>query len=188
MKLLRQGLPVLYDQAFPRCYDGAMRIIGVDPGTATTGFGIIEHNHGTYVFVDAGVITTPPTQPMAQRLITLHQELAQVISETRPDAAAVEELFFATNVTTAITVGQARGVILLTLAEAGLDVAEYTPMQIKQAVTGWGGAKKPQIQAMVKTLLKLAAIPRPDDAADGLAIAITHANQIVLDVGSARKV
>jgi crossover junction endodeoxyribonuclease RuvC len=157
-----------------------MRIMGVDPGTATTGFGIIEHDHGRLTFVDAGVITTSPDLPMPERLIIIHEELAQVIAETRPEQAAVEQLFFATNVTTAITVGQARGVILLTLAEAGLIPAEYTPMQIKQATTGYGGAKKPQIQAMVKTLLKLPAIPRPDDAADGLAIAITHANQISL--------
>ena len=163
-----------------------MRIIGIDPGTATTGFGIIEHDHGRLSFVDAGVITTPAGQPMPERLVTLHTELAQIIAETNPEQAAVEELFFATNVTTAISVGQARGVILLTLAEAGLLAAEYTPMQIKQAVTGFGGAKKPQIQAMVKTLLKLPTIPRPDDAADGLAIAITHAHQIALTARSAR--
>ncbi len=158
-----------------------MRIIGVDPGTATTGFGIIEVAGGRLTFVDAGVITTPAGAPMPERLVTLHTELAQVIAETAPDQAAVEQLFFATNVTTAISVGQARGVILLTLAEAGLIPAEYTPMQIKQATTGFGGAKKPQIQAMVKTLLKLPHLPKPDDAADGLAIAITHANQTKLE-------
>lgn len=154
-----------------------MRILGVDPGTATTGFGVIEYSRGTFSFVDAGVITTTPDTPMPERLVTLHTELAQVIAETKPAQAAVELLYFATNVTTAITVGQARGVILLTLAEAGLIPAEYTPMQIKQAVTGYGGAKKPQIQEMVKNLLRLPHIPRPDDAADGLAIAITHAGQ-----------
>jgi crossover junction endodeoxyribonuclease RuvC len=154
-----------------------MRIIGIDPGTATTGFGIIEHERGHYACVDAGVITTPPTQSMPERLITIHEELTQILRETQPAQAAVEQLFFATNVTTAISVGQARGVILLTLAEAGLNPAEYTPMQIKQAVTGYGGAKKPQIQEMVRVLLKLPAIPKPDDAADALAIAITHANQ-----------
>ena len=154
-----------------------MRIIGVDPGTATTGFGVIDHDHGRYKFVDAGVITTPAHTPMPERLVTLHEELTQVIAEVKPQQAAVELLYFSTNVTTAISVGQARGVILLTLAEAGLIPGEYTPMQIKQAVTGYGGAKKPQIQEMVRTLLSLPAIPRPDDAADGLAIAITHANQ-----------
>jgi len=154
-----------------------MRIIGVDPGPATTGFGIIDHHKGKFTFVDAGVITTPPDQPMPERLITLHEELGQVIRETKPQQASVELLYFATNVTTAISVGQARGVILLTLAEAGLIPAEYTPMQIKQAVTGYGGAKKPQIQEMVKILLNLPHIPNTDDAADSLAIAITHANQ-----------
>lgn len=158
-----------------------MRIIGVDPGTATTGFGIIEHNHGRLVFVDAGVITTPASTPMPERLMTIHDELAQVIRETAPGQAAVEHLFFAKNVTTAISVAQARGVILLTLAEAGLIPGEYTPMQIKQAVTGFGGAKKPQIQAMVMRLLKLPVLPQPDDAADGLAIAITHAQQLVVN-------
>jgi crossover junction endodeoxyribonuclease RuvC len=155
-----------------------MRIIGVDPGTATTGFGIIDHDHGRLKFIDAGVITTPAGQPMPDRLKTLYDELTQVIAETKPEAASVEQLFFSTNVTTAISVGQARGVILLALAEAGLIPGEYTPMQIKQAVAGYGGAKKPQIQEMVKTLLKLPHIPRPDDAADALAIAITHAHQV----------
>lgn len=150
--------------------------MGVDPGTATTGFGVVDVEHGRLTFVDAGVITTPPTTDMPNRLVTLHVELAQLIAEHQPDAAAVEQLFFATNVTTAISVGQARGVILLALAEAGLIAAEYTPMQIKQAVSGYGGARKPQIQEMVKTLLKLPAIPKPDDAADALAIAITHAH------------
>jgi crossover junction endodeoxyribonuclease RuvC len=152
-----------------------MRIIGVDPGTATTGFGIIDYDRGQCRFVDAGVITTPPGQPMPGRLVTLHEELAQVIAETAPDQASVELLYFSTNVTTAITVGQARGVILLALAEAGLHVAEFTPMQIKQAVTGYGGAKKPQMQAMVGALLGLPAIPQ-DDAADALAIAIALAH------------
>ena len=165
-----------------------MRILGVDPGTATTGFGIIEHDHGRLTFVDAGVITTPPGIPMPERLVTLHTELAQVIKETSPEQAAVEQLFFATNVTTAISVGQARGVILLTLAEAGIIPGEYTPMQIKQAVSGWGGAKKPQIQEMVKTLLKLPHIPKPDDAADALAIAICHAHQIRINPASGRTI
>lgn len=154
-----------------------MRIIGIDPGTATTGFGVIEHVGGKLTYVDAGVITTTPDLLMPDRLVILHQELSQLIAEFQPEQAAVELLFFSTNVTTAISVGQARGVILLALAQAGLIPGEYTPMQIKQAVAGYGGAKKPQIQAMVKTLLKLPAIPKPDDAADALAIAITHAQQ-----------
>jgi crossover junction endodeoxyribonuclease RuvC len=155
-----------------------MRIIGIDPGTATTGFGVIELERGGYTFVDAGVITTPAHTPMPDRLVTIHEELASVIRDARPHQASVELLYFATNVTTAISVGQARGVILLTLAEAGLIPAEYTPMQVKQAVTGYGGAKKPQIQEMVRTLLALSVIPKPDDAADALAIAITHANTL----------
>ena len=152
------------------------RIIGIDPGTATTGFGVIDVEAGRFRLVDAGVITTPAGTPMPERLRTLHDELTEVIAATRPQQAVVEQLFFATNVTTAISVGQARGVILLTLAEAGLDPVEYTPMQIKQAVTGYGGAKKPQIQEMVRVLLGLSVIPRPDDAADALAAASTHAN------------
>ncbi len=161
-----------------------MRIIGIDPGTATTGFGVIDYTLAQTTCVTAGVITTPAGQPMPERLITIHTELAQIIAETKPDTAAVELLYFATNVTTAMTVGQARGVILLTLAEAGLVTAEYTPMQIKQAVTGYGGAKKPQIQEMVRVLLKLSTIPKPDDAADALAIAITHANQAGIPVAN----
>jgi crossover junction endodeoxyribonuclease RuvC len=153
-----------------------MRIIGVDPGTATTGFGIIDYDRGQYRFVDAGVITTPAGQDMPERLITLHEELTQVIAETKPEHACVELLYFSTNVTTAISVGQASGVILLALAEAGLRIAEFTPMQIKQAVTGYGGAKKPQMQEMVRTLLRLPTIPKPDDAADALAMAITLAH------------
>jgi crossover junction endodeoxyribonuclease RuvC len=153
-----------------------VRIIGIDPGTATTGFGVIDYERGRYALVDAGVIITPAGRPMPERLVTLHRELAEVLRDTSPEAAVVEQLFFATNVTTAITVGQARGVILLALAEVGLIAAEYTPMQIKQAVTGYGGAKKPQIQEMVRVLLNLPEIPRPDDAADALAAAITHAN------------
>jgi crossover junction endodeoxyribonuclease RuvC len=153
-----------------------MKIIGIDPGTATTGFGVIEAASGRMRFIDAGVITTPPTDAMPDRLATIYRELTGLVAEHRPQAAAVEQLFFATNVTTAISVGQARGVILLVLAQAGLNAAEYTPMQVKQAVSGYGGAKKPQVQEMVKNLLKLPAIPRPDDAADALAIAITHAH------------
>jgi crossover junction endodeoxyribonuclease RuvC len=153
-----------------------VRIIGIDPGTAIMGFGVIDYERGQYAFVDAGVIRTQPTTPMPERLETLYTELAQVIRETHPDELAVELLFFGTNVTTAITVGQARGIILLAAQQAKLPIAEYNPMQIKQAIAGYGGAKKPQMQEMVKMLLKLPQIPKPDDAADALAIALTHAN------------
>ena len=156
-----------------------MRILGIDPGTATTGFGLIEKQGGTLKFVDAGVITTLPEFSMPNRLITIHEELSQLIVELKPDEVAVELLYFASNVTTALSVGQARGVILLAAAEAGLPIGEYTPLQVKIACTGYGRADKKQIQEMVRMMLGLNAIPRPDDAADGLAIAITHANQRV---------
>ena len=156
-----------------------MRIIGIDPGTATTGFGVIDvDERGDYRMVDGGVIVTPPTELMPNRLVTLYDELSEVIAASKPQAAAVELLFFSKNVTTGISVGQARGVILLALAKAGLIPGEYNPMQIKMAITGYGGAKKPQVQEMVRLLLKLKALPQPDDAADALAIAITHANSL----------
>lgn len=155
-----------------------MRIIGIDPGTATTGFGVIDVVNGKAKFVDAGVITTPPGGPMSDRLVTLFDELTQVLKETKPDQAAVELLYFSTNVTTGISVGQARGVILLALAKVGISTpGEYNPMQVKMGVTGFGGAKKPQVQEMVKMILSLSEIPKPDDAADALAVALTHANQ-----------
>ena len=158
-----------------------MRIIGIDPGTATTGFGVIDVVNGKPVFVDAGVITTPPGGPMSDRLATLYDELTQVIAETKPDQAAVELLYFSSNVSTGISVGQARGIVLLALAKAGIsEPGEYNPMQVKMGVTGYGAAKKPQVQEMVKVILSLKAIPKPDDAADALAVAITHANQMKL--------
>lgn len=156
-----------------------MKILGIDPGTATTGFGVIEKRGSTLTFVDAGVITTPPEMSMPNRLGEIYAGLNEIISHHQPDCMAVELLYFATNVTNAITVGQARGVVLLAAAEAGLEVGEYTPLQVKQAVTGYGKADKKQIQEMVKMILGLDGIPKPDDAADGLAIAITHANQVV---------
>jgi crossover junction endodeoxyribonuclease RuvC len=156
-----------------------MKILGIDPGTATTGFGLIEKTGQKLKFLDAGVISTHKDLPMGERLVMLHQDLRELIAEFQPDEAAVELLFFARNVTTAMTVGQARGVIMLALAEAKIPTGEYTPMQVKQAVTNYGRADKAQIQEMVKTLLKLDVIPKPDDAADGLAIAITHATQTV---------
>ena len=152
-----------------------MRILGIDPGTATTGFGVIDVDKGKLQFVGAGVITTPADQPMVKRLDTIYQEIKQLIKEYQPDCMSVELLYFASNVTTAFSVGQARGVVMLAAGQADLEIREFTPLQVKQAVTGYGRAKKPQIQEMVKVLLKLPAIPRPDDAADGLAIAITAA-------------
>jgi crossover junction endodeoxyribonuclease RuvC len=159
-----------------------MRIIGIDPGTATTGFGVIDVENGKAKFVDAGVITTPPGGPMSDRLVTLYEELTQVVAENKPDQAAVELLYFSANVTTGISVGQARGVVLLVLAQAGMSIpGEYNPMQVKMGVTGYGGAKKPQVQEMVKMILGLKEVPQPDDAADALAVALTHANQMKLN-------
>lgn len=151
-----------------------MRIIGLDPGTATTGYGIIEANQGEFTAVAFGAITTHADDPMPQRLQTIQRELQRLIDTYQPDTAAVEEVFFGRNVTTAITVGQARGVLLLTLVNAGLPIGEYSPPKIKDAVTGYGKADKNQVQLMVRNLLNLEETPRPDDAADGLAVAITH--------------
>lgn len=151
-----------------------MRIIGIDPGTGILGFGIIEVVKGKPVLVDGGVIRTPVKEDDAVRLQTIYDELTDIIAETRPDEMAVEKLFFAQNVTTAMTVAQARGVVLLTAMQAGLKIAEYTPLQIKQALTGYGRADKKQIQEMVRIVLNLKEVPKPDDAADAIAAAITH--------------
>lgn len=152
-----------------------MRILGIDPGTGILGFGIIEVIKGKSHLVDGGVIRTPVKENDAVRLHTIYEELTGIIAETKPDHMAVEKLFFAQNVTTAITVAQARGVVLLTGMQAGLTIAEYTPLQIKQAVTGYGRAEKKQIQEMVRVILGLKEIPKPDDCADAIACAITHA-------------
>jgi len=151
-----------------------MRILGIDPGTGILGFGVIDAEKGKAKLVDAGVIRTPVKEKDAIRLHTIYDELTQIIKETKPTQMSVEKLFFAQNVTTAMTVAQARGVVLLTGMQAGLEIFEYTPLQIKQALTGYGRAEKSQIQEMVKVILGLKDIPKPDDAADALAAAITH--------------
>ena len=151
-----------------------MRILGLDPGTATTGYGIVDVEEGEFTAVTYGVIKTPAKMPMPQRLQIIQQELQQLLDDYQPDSVGVEEVFFGRNVTTAITVGQARGVLLLTLANAGLPIGEYSPPKIKDAVTGYGKADKQQVQLMVRNLLDLEETPQPDDAADGLAVAITH--------------
>jgi len=154
-----------------------MLVIGIDPGTATTGYGLVEENEdGSLTAVDYGVITTSPDLPMPMRLLELYRQLKQILLLHRPHSGAVEKLFFHRNVTTAISVGQGRGVVLLALGEAGLEVGEYTPLEIKQAVAGYGGAGKRQIQQMVQVLLGLESMPTPDDAADALAVAICHAH------------
>lgn len=155
-----------------------MRIIGIDPGTAITGYGVIEKANGNFEFVAAGVIRTLKTETLEKRLKTIYEEINQLIDEYRPQGMAVELLYFANNVTTAMSVSHARGVVLLTAANHKLPVAEYTPLQVKQAITGYGKADKKQIQAMVQKLLKLNSLPKPDDAADALAIAICHSGSL----------
>ncbi len=155
-----------------------MLVLGIDPGTATTGYGLVREGNDGPVAAAYGVILTPAGAPMPERLRAIYHELGQLISLHRPDSAAVEKLFFQKNVSTAMTVGQARGVALLALAEAGVSVGEYTPRDVKQAVAGYGGADKPQVQQMVRAILNLAEIPRPDDAADALAVAICHLNSM----------
>lgn len=150
-----------------------MRVLGFDPGTATTGYGVVDAGASRLTAVAYGVIRVPPAAGgAAARLRLLHRRAAEVIAAHRPDCVAVEELFFSRNVRTALAVGQARGVLLLAAAEAGLPVVEYTPNEVKLAVTAYGGAGKRQVQLMVRALLGLAETPRPDDAADALAVAV----------------
>lgn len=151
-----------------------MLSLGIDPGTATVGYGLVaELADGSLQAVKYGVITTPPGWPMAERLKQIYDEITQLIEDYQPDRAGVEELFFARNVTTAITVAQGRGVILLALTNAAVPIMEYKPNMIKQSISGYGGADKSQMQEMVRMLLELDQIPKPDDAADALAVAIT---------------
>ena len=156
-----------------------MLVLGIDPGTATTGYGLVKmFPDGHYQAVAYGVLTTPAKTPLAERLLMLHDSLRALLHQYSPDGVAVEKLFFQRNVTTAMSVGQARGVILLTLAQHGLTVAEYTPNEIKEAVTGYGSADKIQMQRMVQMLLLLETVPKPDDAADALAVALCHAQHM----------
>lgn len=153
-----------------------MKILGVDPGTAITGYGLVESDGDALSVVTYGAITTPADWQLPRRLQHIYAELTALIARYQPTDAVVEKLFFSKNVRTALSVGQARGVALLAAAQAGLAIAEYTPLQIKQAVVGYGRAEKIQIQQMVKLLLRLDTIPQPDDAADALAVAICHAH------------
>lgn len=155
-----------------------MRILGIDPGTGILGFGIIEVQRGKQLLVDGGVIRTPVKEDDAVRLLTIYEELTDIIAQNRPDIMSVEKLFFARNVTTAMTVAQARGVVLLCGRQADMQIYEYTPMQIKQAITGYGKADKKQMQEMVRTILGLQEVPKPDDAADAIAAALTHAQNM----------
>lgn len=159
-----------------------MLVLGIDPGTATTGYGLVRQLSGRQVeLVDYGVIRTPANQPMAERLRQLYHDLSAIIAKYAPDEAAVEELFFSRNVTTALSVGQARGVAILAAAEAGLPVHEYKPREVKQAVVGYGNASKEQVQQMVRVLLNIDEVPRPDDAADAVAVAICHIHSAPFD-------
>lgn len=151
-----------------------MRILGIDPGTGIVGFGIIDVNGAKKTLVDAGVIRTPAHQPNQERLITIYDELKEIILENKPKVMVVEQLFFARNVTTAMSVSQARGVILLLGEQLGLTLAEFTPLQIKQSMTGNGRADKKQVQEMVRVVLNLQEVPKPDDCADALAAALTY--------------
>ncbi len=150
-------------------------ILGIDPGTATMGWGVIRQEGNRLRYIQHGAVTTPSSWEMPRRLGRLYDGITELLQGYRPHTVAVEELFFNTNVSTAITVGQARGVAILAAYKAGVEVHEYTPLQVKQTITSYGRADKRQVQEMVRALLNLREIPRPDDAADGLAIAITHA-------------
>ncbi len=153
-----------------------MIILGIDPGYAIVGYGAIEHSRGKSKLLTYGAITTQPGPDISLRLREIYQDMCQLLDTIRPDAVAVEELFFTNNVTTGIAVAQARGVILLACAQRGLIPAEYTPMQVKQGVVGYGKAEKKQVMEMTRSLLGLKAVPKPDDAADALAIALCHAH------------
>jgi crossover junction endodeoxyribonuclease RuvC len=151
--------------------------LGIDPGTATTGYGLVRlERDGSLAAVSYGIISTPKDATASARLEMLYDQLHDLLKQHQPDTAAVEKLFFARNVTTALAVGQARGVVMLSLQQAGIETFEYTPKEVKQAVAGYGNAEKRQVQEMVRALLQLESIPKPDDAADALAIAITHLN------------
>jgi len=151
-----------------------MRIIGIDPGTGIMGFGVIDVTKDTIKLVDAGVITTPAHTDHGERLEDIFDSLTEIIAQTKPDEMSIEKLFFSQNITTAMTVAEARGVALLVGRKAKLPVSEYTPQQIKQSLTGYGKADKKQVQEMVRLQLGLQEVPKPDDCADALAAAITH--------------
>jgi crossover junction endodeoxyribonuclease RuvC len=153
-----------------------MKALGIDPGTATTGYGILEGEGDDIKLVDYGCIKTSSKEPSSARLKKIFSDTKKIISKHKPKWIVVERLFFGANTKTAMAVGQARGVILLAASQAGLDIAEYTPLEVKMALTGYGRADKNQVQQMVKRILKLKTIPKPDDASDALAVALCHIN------------
>src|SRR5512134_3493058 len=157
--------------------------LGIDPGTATTGYGLVRLTRdGDLIAVQYGILSTPKDATPSARLEMLYNQLQDLLKQHKPETAAVEKLFFSRNVTTALAVGQARGVVMLCLEQSGVEAFEYTPNEVKQAVAGYGGAEKRQVQEMVRALLQLDSIPKPDDAADALAIAITHLSTRRYDV------
>jgi len=153
-----------------------MRILGIDPGTATTGYGVVDKLGASPELVHYGAITTSPKQTAPERLLDVYNQVNEIIDRYKPDVIVMERLFFAKNQTTAIAVGKACGVMQFAAAQRGLPVVEYTPMEVKQAVVGYGGAEKKQIQYMIQRILNLKEVPKPDDAADALALAICHAH------------
>jgi crossover junction endodeoxyribonuclease RuvC len=157
-----------------------IRILGIDPGLATTGFGVVDQTGNSFRLIEYGTLCTPPGEVLAERLVVLRDAMSELLARHSPHEAAVEQLFFNVNVRTALSVGQARGVALLALADAGLPVSEYTPSEVKLAVVGYGSADKQQVQYMVRTILAMTETPKPDDAADALAIAICHAHSRTL--------
>jgi crossover junction endodeoxyribonuclease RuvC len=157
-----------------------LRILGIDPGIAIVGFGFIDKIGSKLTPVQYGCIQTEPTTNPAERLKQVYEAIVQLIDTYKPDEVAIEKLFFNRNVTTALTVGEARGVLMLAAVQKGLPIGEYTPLQVKQAIVGYGKAEKKQVQEMVKLFLKLSAVPKPDDVADALAVAICHAHSSAL--------
>ena len=151
-----------------------MRILGIDPGIAIVGFGLIDADRGRTQLLNYGAITTPAGLPLARRLVQIEQDMEELIAQLKPDAIAVEELFFSNNITTGIAVAHGRGIILCTAEKSGVPLYEYTPMQVKQAITGYGKAVKKQIQEMTRIMLHLESVPKPDDTADALGMAIAH--------------
>ena len=165
-----------------------MRILGIDPGFATVGFGLVEAERGQVHMVTYGAITTPAGLPLSRRLYQIGTDMEDLISQLKPDVISIEELFFNTNITTGIAVAHGRGVILYAAEKCGIPLYEYTPSQVKLAVTGYGKAEKRQVMEMTKRLLKLKSVPRPDDAADALALALCHASSFTSRIPQAGNV
>ena len=164
-----------------------MKILGIDPGYGITGFGLVDAQRGQFRLLRCGAITTPAGMDFSARLEIIYEDMRRLLEVAKPDAVAIEELFFGQNVTTGIGVAQARGVVLLAIRQAGLEVTAYKPMQVKQAVVGYGNATKHQVQDMTKRLLGLAEMPKPDDAADAIAIALCHARSSTSLLAQAHK-